>query len=269
MRTKSPYLDSQMAEFYAKSSAKHYFEPPAEDLVKWLQVTKGERILDIGSGSGAVASAASRAVGSSGMVVALDLSIEMLKLQQSNRHRLVACVPGLPFVDDAFDVISAGFVLSHIPDYETALWQINRVLQPMGRFGVTAWVKGTPPVADVWKRVMERFVNLRVVQEEFARIIPWDELFSESIHIEEMLKRAGFVDVKTGTKQYPVSIAPQEYVDTKIGGIEGVILRDSIKDDDWKEFLNQLLRDLQEQFPDAIQYTSNVNFVSGRKPSKD
>jgi len=270
MRTKSPYLDSQMAEFYAKASARHYFERPAEDLVKLLQITKGEKILDIGSGSGTVASAASRAVGSSGMVVALDSSIEMLKQQLKSGHpRLVACVPGLPLVDDVFDVVSAGFVLSHILDYEALLSQINRVLHPMGRIGVTAWVRGTPPVSEVWKSVMDRFVNSKVVQEAFARIVPWDELFSESIHIEETLKLAGFADVKTETKQYPISIAPQEYVDTKIGGIEGIIVRDSLKEEDWKEFLNQLLCGLQEQFPNAIEYTCKVNFISGRKPLKN
>jgi ubiquinone/menaquinone biosynthesis C-methylase UbiE len=265
---KSPYLNSQMAEFYAKASARHQFERPAEDLVKWLQITHGERILDIGSGSGTVASAASRAVGSSGIVVALDSSMEMLKQQrQSGQRRTVAWVPRLPFVDDVFDVVSAGFVLSHIADYAMALSQINRVLRPMGRFGVTAWVSGTPRVSEVWKSVMQRFVNLRVVQEEFARIIPRDELFSESIPITEAFKAAGFTDVKAETKEYLISIGPQEYVAMKIGSIEGTIVRDTLQKEGWEEFLNQLLRDLQEQFPDGIEYTRKVHFVSGRKPA--
>jgi ubiquinone/menaquinone biosynthesis C-methylase UbiE len=263
---KSPYQDSQMAEFYAKASARHQFERPAEDLVKWLKIAHGETILDIGSGTGTVASAAWRAVGSSGMVVALDSSIEMLKQQESVRMRTVARVPGMPFVDDFFDVVSGGFVLSHIADFSTALAQINRVLRPMGRFGVTAWGSGTPRVSEVWKSAMERFVNIKVVQEEFARIIPWDELFSESIPITEAFRSAGFADVKTGTKQYLISIEPQEYIATKIGSIEGTIVRDTLQEEGWKEFLNQLLCDLREQFPDGIEYTRDVHFVSGWKP---
>src|SRR5688572_1383615 len=98
MKNKSPYLDSRMAEFYAKASARYQFERPAEDLVKWLKIANGERILDIGSGSGAVASAARKIVGPSGLVVALDASIEMLKQQRDVRTRSVACAPDLPFV---------------------------------------------------------------------------------------------------------------------------------------------------------------------------
>jgi ubiquinone/menaquinone biosynthesis C-methylase UbiE len=267
MATKSPYSDPQMAEFYAKASAKYQFQLPAEDLVTWLKIQSGERVLDIGSGTGAVASAASRVVGLSGIVVALDGSIEMLRQQpQSAQRRIAACVPGLPFAEEAFDAVSASFVLSHIRDYPTALAQIHRVLQPAGRFGVTAWALGTPRVSEVWKSVTERFVNMKAVQEEFARIIPWDEFFSQSIHMEEALNSAGFVDVRSGTKEYQITITPQEYIATKIGSIEGTIVRDSLEEKEWNEFLSQLLVVLQKEFPGRIEYSRNVNFTLGRKP---
>ena len=263
---KSPYDDPQMAEFYAKASAKHQFERPAEDLVNWLKITTGEKVLDIGSGSGVVASAISRAVGSSGLVVALDTSIEMLKRHQAGAWiRTVASVPGLPFTDEVFDVVTAGFVLSHISDYSTALKQINRVLRPKGRFGMTAWTGSTPHVSEVWKSAMERFVNVKVVQEEFARVIPWDELFSESPSIAEAFITAGFVDVKTETREYLISIQAEEYVAMKIGSVEGTIVRNALHDEGWKEFLKLLLLSLHEEFPGGIEYTRKVHFVSGQK----
>jgi ubiquinone/menaquinone biosynthesis C-methylase UbiE len=269
MKKKSPYLDSQMAEFYSKASARHQFERPAKDLVKWLNITKGEKILDIGSGSGTVASAAWRAVGPSGLVVALDSSIEMLKRQQDNaRIRTVACAPDVPFVDDVFDVVTAGFVLTHIADYATALIQIIRVLRPMGRIGVTTWESGTPRVSEVWKSTVQRFVNMKAVQEEFARIIPWDEFFSDQGNVAEAFRITGCVDLKTDTKEYLISIDPQDYVATKVGSIEGTIVRNNLKEEGWKQFLNELLSNLKEQFPDRIEYTRNVHFVSGRKRSE-
>jgi ubiquinone/menaquinone biosynthesis C-methylase UbiE len=266
MKNKSPYLDSQMAEFYAKASARHQFERPAEDLVNWLKIGEGEKILDVGSGSGAVASAAWHAVGSSGLVVALDGSIEMLKRQQGNVGiRTVATAPDVPFVDDVFHAATAGFVLSHFQDYPAALAQIIRVLRPSGRLGATAWASGTPPVSEVWKTTMERFVNLKAVQEDFDRVIPYDELFSDSTHIVEAFQTAGFLDVKTDTNEYLISIDPQDYVATKIGSIEGTIVRTNLNEEVWKQFLNELLCRLQKQFLDRIEYTRNVHFVSGRK----
>lgn len=267
MKTKSPYLDSQMAEYYAKASARHQFKRPAEDLVKWSKIARGERILDIGSGSGTVASAAWQAVGSSGLVVALDGSIEMLKRQQGNARRTVACAPDMPFLDHVFDAVTAGFVITHIPDYATALAQILRMLRPQGRLSATAWGSGTPRVSEIWKSVMEQFVKIKAVQEEFARIIPWDELFSDSMHLAEAFKTAGFMDVETETKEYFISIQPQEYVATKIGSIEGTIVRNFLQEKRWKEFLKHLLFSLQEQYPDRIKYTRHVHFVSGRKPA--
>ncbi len=257
-----------MAEFYAKASARYQFERPAEDLVKWLKIAKGERILDIGSGTGTVAFAARRAVGPSGLVVGLDGSIEMLKRQHiDNRISTVAWIPDLPFVNDVFDAVSAGFVLSHFADYAAALRQINRVLQPQGRLGVTAWGSGTPRVSEVWKSAMERFVNIKVVQQEFARIIPWDELFSESIPVSEAFKTAGFIDVKAETKEYLISIEPHQYVAMKTGSIEGTIVRNNLNEEGWKEFLKHLNFILLEQFPGGIEYTRKVHFISGRKPA--
>jgi ubiquinone/menaquinone biosynthesis C-methylase UbiE len=267
MKIKSPYLDSQMAEYYANASARHQFKRPAEDLVKWLKITKGEKTLDIGSGTGTVATAAWRAVSSSGFVVSLDSSIEMLKQQQGDdRQRTVGCAPELPFLNGVFDAVTVGFVLTHIPDYAAALLQIVRVLRPQGRLGATAWGSGTPRVSEVWKNVMEQFVNIKTVQEEFARIIPWDELFSERMHLAEAFTTAGFIDVETETNEYLISMQPQEYIATKIGSIEGTIVRNSLQENGWLQFLKQLLFSLEEQFPDGIQYTRNVHFVSGRKP---
>lgn len=200
-------------------------------------------------------------------MVALDSSIEMLKRQQgSARIRTVACAPDVPFVDDVFEAVTAGFVLTHIQDYAAALVQIIRALRPGGILGATAWGSGTTKVSEVWKSTIRQYVDPEAVQKEFDRIIPWDELFSESKHIVEAFKSAGFVDVKVETKDYLISVDLQEYIATKIGSIEGTIVRDNLTEEGWKEFLGQLLFSLQEQFPDGIKYTRNVHFVSGRKP---
>ena len=83
--------------------------------------------------------------------------------------------------------------------------------------------------------------------------------------IAESFQSAGFVDVKTDVKEYVISIEAEAYVATKIGSIEGTIVRNILQNEEWKQFLNHLLLSLQQEFPGRIQYTRKVHFVSGRK----
>ena len=51
--------------YNAEASARHQFERPAQDLVSLLNISNAEMILDVGSGTGMVASAVSRSIGPS------------------------------------------------------------------------------------------------------------------------------------------------------------------------------------------------------------
>jgi ubiquinone/menaquinone biosynthesis C-methylase UbiE len=190
----------------------------------------------------------------------------MLKRQQGNSRRAIARAPVLPFMDDTFDVVTAGFVLTHIPDFGAALVQMHRVLKRRGgRLGTTVWAGGTTPVSEIWRNAIERFVNTKVIQEEFARIIPWDELLSECAAVEKALERAGFVQIEANTNQYFLSIQHQDFIATKIGSIEGTIVREHLSEEAWNQFLKDLLIRLQRAFPDRIEYTREVHFISGQK----
>jgi ubiquinone/menaquinone biosynthesis C-methylase UbiE len=264
-RKKTPYMDFMMARYYAEASAKHQFVRPAQDLVAWLEISETDRILDIGSGTGMIASAVARM---SASVVAIDSSIEMLRQQKPNDRiaKVLADAPQLPFEDQVFDRAAAGFVISHIPDYASALREVLRVLRHKGTFGATAWGSGTPRVSEVWKSTIQEFVNIKPVQEEFARIIPWDEFFAEREKMEHAFHTAGFVNLKSSTNDYLISVDWHQYISTKIGSIEGTIVREALKDEGWKRFLDALLSRLQEEFPNRIEFTRPVHFVSGKKP---
>src|SRR6476660_8724666 len=103
----SPYLDRQVASAYARLAAPSQFACPARDLVGLLDVSPGARVLDVGSGTGLVASALAEAVGATGQVVAIDPSAAMLSAvrPQPPYHLVVAQLPGLPFPDAAFDAV--------------------------------------------------------------------------------------------------------------------------------------------------------------------
>ncbi|MGD9695026.1 MAG: methyltransferase domain-containing protein [Thermoleophilia bacterium] len=112
--------------------------------VAWTSLMAGERVLDIGCGTGGAARAAARAVGEDGMVVGLDVSPECLAEAQARtpaempvlyRRGDVQAMGTVP--DRAFDCVTASLVLEQVGDLDRALAEVYRVLRPGGRFVAT------------------------------------------------------------------------------------------------------------------------------------
>ena len=101
-------------------------------------VGPGDRVLDVGTGPGYLALAASRLVGPEGAAVGIDASPEMIDRARMLAARegaraeyLVASAESLPFEDGSFDVVVSRLVLHHLPgDLKLrALGEMRRVLQ--------------------------------------------------------------------------------------------------------------------------------------------
>jgi ubiquinone/menaquinone biosynthesis C-methylase UbiE len=263
----SPYLDPQLARYYAKASAPHQFIQPARDLVQYLTISAGDKVLDIGSGTGLIASAASEVAGIKGVVFAFDSSLEMLRQQRSIRIiRVVGDAQDLPFNNETFDRIAAGFVITHLKDYKKGLSEWTRVLRPGGILAATAWEIASTTVSEIWKSTLKEFVDLNRVEKEFARVIPWDEFFSVQSNLIKSLEEAGLIEVKAKTNTYRMSMNLNDYIDTKMGSVEGTIARDQIRGETWNQFVTALTNNLKNEFPQRIEYTRNVHLVSGQKP---
>jgi len=117
-------------------------------------ITKGDSILDLGSGAGNDCFVARAIVGETGHVIGLDFTETMLEKARKNNDKLgytnVQFVQGdieeMPFFDNMFDVIVSNCVLNLVPDKNKAFAQMLRVLKPNGHFCVSDVVlKGNLP----------------------------------------------------------------------------------------------------------------------------
>lgn len=110
-----------------------------EQLLDLAAVRAGERVLDIGCGTGTTAIAAARRVGSNGAVAGVDVSEEMIAAARRKAGGAidfqVSDALALPFPDATFDAIFLTTVLHVVPPSERAavLREASRVLRNGGR----------------------------------------------------------------------------------------------------------------------------------------
>ena len=123
------------------------FAPVAEALIARAVLRADEQVLDLGTGTGAVAQRAAAIVGPSGRVVGVDISPEMLALARQSATRLglgnLTLLGGraeaIPAENAAFDVVLACLSMMYVIDREAAAREIARVLKPRGRFVAAVW----------------------------------------------------------------------------------------------------------------------------------
>jgi SAM-dependent methyltransferase len=123
------------------------FAPVVDAVITRARLTPGERVLDLGTGTGGVAERAAEVVGPGGHVVGVDISTQMLALARARvaargwAHVTMAegRAEAIPADDNSFDVVLASLSLMYAIDRDAAAREMARVLRPNGRVVAAVW----------------------------------------------------------------------------------------------------------------------------------
>lgn len=126
----------------------------AEPVLDAADVESGDRVLDVGCGTGVLARTAVRRVGDAGHVAGVDPNEGMLAVARAASER-VEWVSGtaeaLPFEDGAFDRAVSQFALMFFADRPKGIAEMARVVRPGGALGVAIWssIEAAPGYAEL------------------------------------------------------------------------------------------------------------------------
>jgi ubiquinone/menaquinone biosynthesis C-methylase UbiE len=259
-----------VAEAYQRTQARE-LAAPARDLIALLQVAHGARVLDIGTGTGVAARAAQAKAGSDGLVIGVDPSLEMLRMarrDEGGSHFAAATAIDLPFPDGTFTHVAASFVISHFPKYDTALFDILRVLAGGGRMGVTTW--GPRDARDefrmAWRAIAEEVASAKVLSDALQRTVPWEELFSDRNKLKEVLHAAGLRDIWVEQRDYKFEMSTEDYLTGRETAAMGRFLHKMLGETLWERFRRRTREVFAERFPPRINDFREVILAVGHKP---
>ncbi len=139
-------------------------------------VRSGHRVLDAGSGTGAVSRHLRELVPAANITM-VDFSARMLaRAVIAGAPRTVGSVLELPFPDNTFDVVVSAWVIETVPDPHAVVVELLRVLAPGGRLFYTFCSR---PVS--WLALVRSLALRTVVRWSFAgrflgsKRTPWHE----------------------------------------------------------------------------------------------
>jgi SAM-dependent methyltransferase len=192
-----------------------YSRPLAPQLADLAGVRPGQRVLDVGSGPGALSTELVERLGASA-VVAVDPSapfVDALRARLPGVEAAQASAEALPFGDGSFDAALAQLVVHFMRDPVAGLREMARVTRAGGVVAACVWdhAGGRTPLSVFWRAALELDPGAH------------DESGLAGAHegaLEELLLQAGLEDVVATELEAPfVPASFEEWWDPFLLGV--------------------------------------------------
>jgi ubiquinone/menaquinone biosynthesis C-methylase UbiE len=183
------------AEFY-ENSWQEQLKPAHDLLLQASGVQEGENILDLAAGTGLISFRMAEQAGSSGNILATDISDEMVSIgnaltnlkKYSNVRFERMDAEELKCGSNSFDLVTCALGLMYLPNPDISANEMLRVLKPGGRAVVAVW--GSRKKCG-WAEIFP-IVDSRVKSD----VCPMFFSLGESVALKYLFENAGFHNIK-------------------------------------------------------------------------
>lgn len=153
-----------------------------EQLVPTFGLMHGQKVLDVGTGTGLLIPFLLRAVGPTGQISAIDYAEKMVKICKSKYANIpnvtvaIQQVETLDFPMQTFDAVTCFGLFPHLENKEEALRQMNRVLKTNGKLIIAHALSSA---------------EIKAHHHNASSIVAHDELPAAQV-MKKLLTQAGF-----------------------------------------------------------------------------
>ncbi len=165
-------------------------------ILELVNIQPGDRILEVGCGTGSLSLAAKIKAGPESQVYGIDIAPDMIDTARRKASKAnldikfeVGRIETIPFPDRQFDLVFSSLMLHHVPDWrdkEKGIAEMLRVLIIGGKLLV---IDFEPPKNPLIKGLVSIFFGHKMAGYNLREFIP-------------MLEKAGFNNIETGPTKY-------------------------------------------------------------------
>ncbi len=245
-------VNRSAAEIYEAFFVPALFGQWPERVLDTAGLSPGDDVLDVGCGTGILASAAARRLKDSGSVTGIDINDGMLTIARKTSEPVTwrhGPAEHLPFPDHSFDRVVSQFALMFFADQKDGLQEMARVARPGGTITIATWasIDQSPGYAAMVELLQRLFGD----EAANALMAPFTLGTKEKLHdlIDEILPNTT-VTLHQGLARFD---SLEDWIHTDV---RGWTLADMITDDQY----TKLLASAGSKLTDFVDDNGQVRF---------
>ncbi|MCH7586839.1 MAG: class I SAM-dependent methyltransferase [Chloroflexi bacterium] len=219
------------------------FIPHLLDAVK---VEEGNLLLDVASGPGFVAQAATKL---GAVPVGVDFSAEMVRIARDRNPGIEfheGDAQALEFEDNHFDIVVMNFAALHLSDPAAAFAEARRVLRRGGRYGFTVWAgPDQSPAAKIVEDALSAHADLSVALPKGPDYFGYGDPDMTRTNLGELGFKSETFQFHTATVEWTVPSAAYLYEIERDAGVRTAAVLAKQEP--------EVLRAIQNQIENAVQ----------------